>query len=79
MNNREMAMNHKDSENPIWYRSSSSTQRLPAMGLAGGSGTGRFGAKVLKESRTWQQIHLSNWMSSGRFQAQEKESPIVTG
>ncbi len=34
---RQSAMN-QDSENSIWYRSSSSTQRLPIMGLAGGSG-----------------------------------------
>jgi hypothetical protein len=62
-NKQQKAMNLKDSENPIWYRSSSSTQRLPVMGLARGSGTGWFDIKVLKESRTWQKNHLSNWMS----------------
>jgi hypothetical protein len=46
---RQSAMN-QDSENSIWYRSSSSTQRLPVMGLAWGSGTGWFDIQNLKES-----------------------------
>ncbi len=46
---RQSAMN-QDSENSIWYRSSSSTQRLPIMGLAGGSGTGWFEIQNLRES-----------------------------
>ena len=45
----QLAMN-QDSENSIWYRSSSSTQRLPVMGLAWGSGTGWFDILNLKES-----------------------------
>ncbi len=46
---RQLAMN-LDSENSIWYRSSSSTQRLPVTGLAWGSRTGWFDIQNLKES-----------------------------